>query len=238
MTACTRQSRTTIQAPGSIHVDGNCVDLPSDRGARGSHRRLPRFRQCAHQRTANWRCWRTLGADQATGPPAQTCVNSRDRSDRVRDWRRTRLADWRIAEAGTAWLSSVVAALAGASVCACPHVAGCHPVHDPGRRLPSPRRLPCRAPSPPRPVNEVGPLPARSTPSASVIGALIAVVGCGAVAPAWCSESGGTKFSLAGRSWRSFALLVASAPLPGHLARSAQFSPGHPVRYGPREHDA
>ena len=123
-----------------------------------------------------------------------------------------------LAEAGTGLASSVVAALAGASVrqlaltwlgaTLFTTLVGVFPARAASRVAPVAALAP---------VNEAGAAARKKHTVRFIIGALIAVAGCAAVAAAWRSDSGGTKFLGAfGGSLLALlgALLVASVLLP------------------------
>ena len=123
-----------------------------------------------------------------------------------------------LAEAGTGLASSVVAALEGASVWQLAltwlgatlftTLVGVFPARAASRVAPVAALAP---------VNEAGAAARKKHTVRFVIGALIAVAGCGAVALAWRSDSGGTKFlgAFAGSLLALLgALLVASVLLP------------------------
>ena len=123
-----------------------------------------------------------------------------------------------LAEAGTGLASSVVAALEGASVWQLAltwlgatlftTLVGVFPARAASRVAPVAALAP---------VNEAGAAARKKHTVRFIIGALIAVAGCGAVALAWRSDSGGTKFLGAfGGSLLALlgALLVASVLLP------------------------
>ena len=123
-----------------------------------------------------------------------------------------------LAEAGTGLASSVVAALAGASVWQLAltwlgatlftTLVGVFPARAASRVAPVAALAP---------VNEAGAAARKKHTVRFIIGALIAVAGCAAVAAAWRSDSGGTKFLGAfGGSLLALlgALLVASVLLP------------------------
>ena len=123
-----------------------------------------------------------------------------------------------LAEAGTGLASSVVAALAGASVWQLAltwlgatlftTLVGIFPARAASRVAPVAALAP---------VNEAGAAARKKHTLRFIIGALIAVAGCAAVAAAWRSDSGGTKFLGAfGGSLLALlgALLVASVLLP------------------------
>ena len=123
-----------------------------------------------------------------------------------------------LAEAGTGLASSVVAALAGASVWQLAltwlgatlftTLVGVFPARAASRVAPVAALAP---------VNEAGAAARKKHTLRFIIGALIAVAGCAAVAAAWRSDSGGTKFLGAfGGSLLALlgALLVASVLLP------------------------
>lgn len=123
-----------------------------------------------------------------------------------------------LAEAGTGLASSVVAALAGASVWQLAFtwlgatlfttLVGVFPARAASRVAPVAALAP---------VNEAGAAARKKHTVRFIIGALIAVAGCAAVAAAWRSDSGGTKFLGAfGGSLLALlgALLVASVLLP------------------------
>ena len=123
-----------------------------------------------------------------------------------------------LAEAGTGLASSVVAALAGASVWQLAltwlgatlftTLVGVFPARAASRVAPVAALAP---------VNEAGAAARKKHTVRFIIGALIAVAGCAAVAAAWRSDSGGTKFlgAFAGSLLALLgALLVASVLLP------------------------
>ena len=135
-----------------------------------------------------------------------------------------------LAEAGTGLASSVVAALAGASVWQLAltwlgatlftTLVGVFPARAASRVAPVAALAP---------VNEAGAGTRKKHTVRFVIGALIAVVGCACVAAAWHSDSSGTKFLGAfGGSLLALlgALLVASVLLPAFTRAFGAVFPG------------
>lgn len=135
-----------------------------------------------------------------------------------------------LAEAGTGLASSVVAALAGASLWQLgltwlgatlfTTLVGVFPARAASRVAPVAALAP---------VNEAGAAARKKHTVRFIIGALIAVAGCGAVALAWRSDSGGTKFLGAfGGSLLALlgALLVASVLLPALTRAFGSAFPG------------
>ena len=135
-----------------------------------------------------------------------------------------------LAEAGTGLASSVVAALAGASLWQLAltwlgatlftTLVGVFPARAASRVAPVAALAP---------VNEAGAAARKKHTVRFIIGALIAVAGCGAVALAWRSDSGGTKFLGAfGGSLLALlgALLVASVLLPALTRAFGSAFPG------------